>query len=93
MQMTVRFEAQLREAAGTDAVVLNLEVGTFSALLKTLETEFPDAVTRRIVNSDGFPLRSTLVFLNDEAVSHENLTDTRLHDGDVIAFYPPIAGG
>jgi len=77
MSLTVRFFASLRERLERDEVVL----ATSEAA--TVAEAWSQA-------TDGAPLPpNVLVAVNQEYAA----TDHALHDGDEIAFFPPVTGG
>ncbi|RME77075.1 MAG: MoaD family protein [Chloroflexi bacterium] len=81
MHITIRLFARLRELAGTDR--LNRELpdnASIADLLDALQTEFPrltEAIPR------------TIISVNKEFAGPQ----TRLRDGDEVAFFPPVSGG
>lgn len=92
MKITVRYEAQVRRAAGIESTTLVVDGGTTVAdVLKTLSKTVADPVRQMLVDEHD-ALRSTiLVFLNDEHVS--NSSDRRLTAGDSVTITSPISGG
>ncbi|MGL4959028.1 MAG: molybdopterin synthase sulfur carrier subunit [Plesiomonas sp.] len=78
----VLFFAQVRELVGEDMLTLNAEFATVEALRLELSAR-----------SDKWALalekEKLLVAVN------QTLTplDTPLHDGDEVAFFPPVTGG
>lgn len=81
MHVTIRLFARLRELAGTDR--LNRELpdnASIADLLDALQSEFPrltEAIPR------------TIISVNKEFAGPQ----TRLRDGDEVAFFPPVSGG
>jgi molybdopterin synthase catalytic subunit len=81
VKVTIKLFARLRELAG--AGTLEREVAdqaTISDLLQNLQAEFP-----RLVEASS----RTIISVNKEFASPE----TRLSDGDEVAFFPPVSGG
>ena len=77
MSLTVRFFASLRERLERDEVVLATGDATTVA----------EAWQRA---TDGAPLPpNVLVAVNQEYAA----ADHALHDGDEVAFFPPVTGG
>ena len=93
MKVKVQFEAQLREAAGCDSTDVTLDSGAFNELFQTLSSGSTEALSNRLLNQDGQPQSSLLIFLNDQSVASHQLGECVIRDGDVISLYPPIAGG
>ena len=81
MRVTVRFFARLRQAVGADAAESELPSGsTVRTLWQSLVTDSPELA----------PFESTV----SAAVNEEYARmDRELHDGDEVAFLPPVSGG
>ncbi len=81
IQVTVRFHAGAREAAGVAESRLELSDGDSIARLKErLAIDFP--AIERYRNSLLFAVREEYV-----AAGH------RLADGDIVSCFPPVSGG
>lgn len=81
MRVRVRLFAAFREAAGRGDTSVDLVEGTtVSDLLGLLVAEFPRLRGLAPVSAAA---------VNQEYVS----TSTVLHDGDEVAFIPPVSGG
>lgn len=82
MKVLVRFFALYRERAGISQIEVDLPEGTTSGdLLLRLQDAYSSLP---LGNSD-----SVLIAVNSEYVSPE----TPIHDGDEVAFIPPVSGG
>ena len=80
MRVSVRFFALYRERAGTSQTEVDLPDGaTPEELLVLLRSEFASLP----------PSDSVLIAVNSEYVSPK----TPLHEGDEVAFIPPVSGG
>jgi molybdopterin converting factor small subunit len=92
MNITVRFEAQVRRAAGVESATLVVDDGaTVADLLRTLAQAAAEPVRQMLVD-DRNEFRSTiLIFLNDEHVSRSS--ERRLAAGDSVTITSPISGG
>ena len=94
MNIKVRFEAQLRQAAGTDIADIDLdEPNSVANVFSVVSEKFGKDVSSRLLDQDGNPQRSLLVFVNDQPVANDCFNDGSLSEGDVISILPPIAGG
>lgn len=99
MNVTVRFEAQLREAAGVDHVQTELRSGAslIDALQQAAEVasqpSSDGSLRHRILTDEARPSSSLLIFVNDQPVAHHAITSHVLHDGDCVLLFPPISGG
>ncbi|MCK6626283.1 MAG: molybdopterin converting factor subunit 1 [Anaerolineae bacterium] len=81
MRVTVKLFARLRELVGTHSIERQVaENATIADLVQMLQAEFPKLV-------EVFP--RTVVSVNREFAERE----TRLTDGDEVAFFPPVSGG
>ena len=81
MRVTVRLFARLRDIAGSEEMTCTVEPGaTIGALWKQLAREFPEL---------GQYERSISSALNADYAR----MDTAVHDGDEVAFLPPVSGG
>jgi molybdopterin synthase sulfur carrier subunit len=77
MTVQVRFFASLRERFGTDDTQITLRTGATAA-----------DVWRQILDEAEMPA-NTLVAINQDYTTF----DTVVHDGDEVAFFPPVTGG
>lgn len=79
MQISVRYFAAFREAAGRDGETVETAAGTPGAL-------FDECRARH----DGLQrYAASQVAVNDRMADW----DTALSDGDEVLFFPPVAGG
>jgi molybdopterin converting factor small subunit len=79
MNITVRYFAAFREAAGVDTETLD-------TLAESPANLFSECASRHA----GLQAYSTsLVAINDEMAGWE----AQLSDGDEVLFFPPVAGG
>ena len=80
MRVTVRFFALYRERAGTAEAEIDLPEGaTAEDLLGRLRTIYPSLPSSN----------SVLIAVNSEYVGPAD----PLHEGDEVAFIPPVSGG
>ncbi|MEM7345850.1 MAG: MoaD/ThiS family protein, partial [Chloroflexota bacterium] len=81
MKIKVKLFARMRELIGHSVLERELpENSTVATLVALLEDEFPNL-------GDAAP--RTVISLNREFTE----IDTVLHDGDEVAFFPPVSGG
>ena len=87
----VTLPSALREyARGCDAV--DIEAGTLAEAVARLAADFP-GLGYRILDDQGRLRRFVNAFVNDELVSHRELQDVRLREGDTVHIMPSVAGG
>ena len=81
MRVTVRLFARLRDIAGAAELARDLAAGaTIGSVWRQLADEYPDLAPYG---------RSISSALNADYAR----MDTVLHDGDEVAFLPPVSGG
>jgi len=81
MIVKIRFYASYREVTGTDEIDFEIEEGTsLSDLIERIKHRYP--VLR--MRSDEI-----IVSLNGKSLP----LSTRLREGDIVSFLPPVTGG
>lgn len=92
MKVTIEFFGQIRQAAGKDEEVVEIE-----------EAATPRTTVQRLAETSGEPLRSHLLgeggelrpslvlVIGDEQIELDS--DKPLTDGERLTILPPIAGG
>jgi molybdopterin synthase catalytic subunit len=81
VRVTIRLFARLREVAGASELARTISEGsTVGDAWQALVTEFPSLADHT---------RSISVAVNEEYAKPA----TALHDGDEVAFLPPVSGG
>lgn len=78
-QVTVRFFAAFRDAAGLEEVQIDSEASTVGQIFAELASQYSGLEHEA----------SALVAINDQMVSW----DSGFSDKDEILFFPPVAGG
>ena len=92
MKIAVRYMAQLREAAGTNSEEVELPGACcISSLLSRLADRHGDALRRLMLNPEGKPQSTLLVFIGDEHAPESG--DLPIRDGSTVTLLSPIAGG
>lgn len=90
MRITVRYLAQLRQATGVAEETLDIPNGcTLSQLVELLAERHGPAWSHAVITESGQVRPTILLFVNDVQQPEQ----TRLNDGDEVAFLSPIAGG
>ena len=50
-------------------------------------------VNHKLIDADGTPHVGTIILVNRRNILHLDKLDTQVRDGDVLALFPPGAGG
>jgi molybdopterin converting factor small subunit len=92
MNITVRYEAQVRRAAGAPSQSLDVRDRATVRELIRRAAEKADEALRRLLLDEAGEIRSTvMVFVGDE---HVPLTSRRpLVEGETVTITSPISGG
>ena len=91
-RVKVKLFAIYYEAAGTRELEVDLpEDATVLDLAKLLEEKFPKL--RGELIKDGRISEEARVLINGRNIEWLEKEKTKLHEGDVVAFFPPAAGG
>lgn len=94
MNITIHYEAQLRNVAGVGRETLILpDGGTLLELLRRAAEVHGSALQERLLDATGAPLPSVLLFVNDLPVTPDAAASRVLRTGDTVLLYPPISGG
>jgi molybdopterin converting factor small subunit len=94
MKVTVQFEAQLREIAGTGSTETELPDGaSFLDAVQKVVVDGTDALAERLLAKDGGLQPSLMAFVNDQPVIAATAGTHQVSDGDMILLLPPISGG
>jgi len=93
MPVTVRFFANFRDATGRDWVVVE-KAADVASLLDELSKKFGENLTKLLFSSGTRELRKDMTILvNGKPIRLLEGVNTPLKDEDVIAIFPPVAGG
>ena len=92
MQITIRYEAQAKHAAGVDSETIDVdEPCRVIDCLQQIANTHADTLKSILVNAEGKIQPTLLLFREDEQISKED--DTELSDGDTLTIMTPISGG
>lgn len=95
MQIQVRGYLTYRELLGTRRVEVSIQPATLRGCLHVLEEEIGKEFCTQLLEAQSTELQPHVaLLLNGQHYRHlsEGL-DTVVHEGDQLAFFPPIAGG
>ena len=89
--ITIKVFGGLRESfqGGTQTYRLSSQV-TLGFLLRELETDFPELSKKLIAGIDAGYLN---ILINGRNARFLQGRDSKLQDGDTVAFLPPVGGG
>ena len=91
--MKVKIFATLRQIVGAKEIEVGLEVGdTVGSVVARLVTDYP-ALGEHILDKDGNLEAYINVFVNGRSIRLLDGLNTSLNEGDVLAIFPPVAGG
>ena len=93
MIITINFRTQIRSAAGTDSIQVELsDKAVFNELIDTVKNKALNNLNEMLFTDDHNLSRSLLFTLNNthQIRQEDNIT---LNNGDVITIIAPISGG
>ena len=93
MAIIVKFFANFREATGKAQESIE-GAKNVASLLDVLVRRFGEKLTEHLYYSGTRELRKTVnILVNGRGLNLPHELDTPLKDGDVVAIFPPVAGG
>ncbi len=92
LRITVKSFATIREAFGGRGVLwIELPEGSsIRDLIKALEKNYHPKIDLSRVGEENPNIK---ILVNGREITYLDGLETRLRDGDVVAFIPPVAGG
>lgn len=69
------------------------EADTVRSMLKKFQAALPVPVSQQLVDAEGALHVGTIILVNRRNILHLEGLDTPLRGGDVLALFPPGAGG
>lgn len=93
MEITLRTFAAYGEIIGSREMALTLPHGeTIAGLIETLCRAHP-GLRERLFDASGTFKSYNIILKNGRSVASLRQLDTVIDEGDVIALFPPVAGG
>ncbi|MFP4005569.1 MAG: ubiquitin-like small modifier protein 1 [Candidatus Hadarchaeia archaeon] len=91
MSVTVRFFANFRDEVGKSEI--KLSASSVKELLRIV-SEKEEGIGKKMFKEDELTLRDSIsIMVNGRKINLLDGVDTELDDGDVVAIFPPVAGG
>ncbi len=91
MKVVVKFAGPLRSAAGVKQIEIDVDSkATTGGVLRFVAEQLP-GIERELFGPE--PKAYYSVFVNDRLVPEKDRADVPVHEGDVVLFLLPIAGG
>ncbi|MCS7145559.1 MAG: MoaD family protein [Nitrososphaerota archaeon] len=69
-----------------------LEADSVKAVIEELSKRYGPEIRKRLLDDEGRPRRYINIYVNDEALSHQEL-DRKLTEGDEVLILPAVSGG
>jgi molybdopterin synthase sulfur carrier subunit len=93
MTIVVRFFANFRDATGKDRVEVD-RAADVASLLNELTKRFGGRLEKMIYHENKKKLREDVnILVNGKPIRLLEGPNTLLKEGDVVAIFPPVAGG
>ena len=94
MRITVQFLGNIRETTGTREQTFDIFEPTVQALVDRMTTEYGEDFKRTLIHtSTGKVSSSVVIALNGVDIEALKGVKTDLKEGDIVAIFPPVAGG
>ncbi len=92
MKVKVEFFADLREKVGSPVMELEIAGGTLLDLIEEIDALTGGAFMKNVL--EGGKLKDLVkVLVNGRDIRGLRGLETGLDDGNVVSFFPPVAGG
>jgi molybdopterin synthase sulfur carrier subunit len=94
VKVTVRVYATLGELFKSKHIELSTPAKTVKELIDFLSAQYNPQFKELLIDANtGCVRRSYKILVNGRAIDFLDKLDTRIADGDRVAFFPPVGGG
>ncbi len=92
--LKIQFFSLIRMLLKRDAIELSWTEGdTVQSVLDKTQTQIATPFLHKLLDENGEPHAGTIILVNRKNILHLQGLQTSVEDGDVLAFFPPGAGG
>ncbi|MCK4509439.1 MAG: MoaD/ThiS family protein [Desulfuromonadales bacterium] len=90
----IQFFSLIRMLLKRDAIEIPWADGdTVQSVLEKTQQQIATPFLHKLLDEDGEPHAGTIILVNRRNILHLEGLDTPVEDGDLVAFFPPGAGG
>jgi len=90
----IEFYSLLRLLLKQEKLALpSVQEETIRELLPRLQQQLSTPFLHKLLDKKGELIPGTIILINRRNILHLNKLETPVHSGDVVAFFPPGAGG
>lgn len=90
----IQFFSLIRMLLKRDAIEIPwVEGDTIQSVLDKTQAQVSTPFLHKLLNENGAPHTGTIILVNRKNILHLQELQTPVADGDVLAFFPPGAGG
>lgn len=92
--LQVQFFSLLRMLLRRDSIELSwMEGDTVQSVLDRAQAQLAMPFMHKLLDEQGAPHAGTIILVNRKNILHLQGLQTPVDDGDILAFFPPGAGG
>ncbi len=92
--LQIQFFSLIRMLLKRDAAEVPWSAGdTVQSVLEKTQQQIATPFLHKLVDEQGVPYAGTIILVNRKNILHLQGLQTQVADGDVLAFFPPGAGG